>query len=121
MGGSGNDGGGPLRLQLVCCGEWLLDVASRVRARVFAAFCRILSDSVASCRGRVGVKQIGDCGLMIARLSPWAVVWLSAHGSRIVRGFCIVKFGAGGDSRLRGNDVGGCGNDVGEVGNDVRE
>ena len=40
----------------------------------------------------------------------------------VVRGFCSVKYGSGGfdgglDSRLRGNDVGGCGNDVGGCGN----
>ena len=33
----------------------------------------------------------------------------SGHGSRIVRGFCIVKFESRGDSRLRGNDVDGVG------------
>ena len=43
----------------------------------------------------------------------------SGHGSRVVRGFCFVKCETGGDSRLRGNDVGGCGNDGGGSGNDV--
>ena len=47
-GGSGNDGGD----------------ASRVRARVFAAFRRILSDSVEGELGHCGL-MIADCRLMI--------------------------------------------------------
>ena len=43
---------------------------------------------------------IGDC----MGVSPWAVVWLDVGGL---------------DSRLRGNDGGGCGNDVGVCGDDV--
>ena len=58
--------------------------------------------------------MIADCRLWIARCPPWDVVW-SGHGSRVVREFCFVKCDAGGDSRLRGNDVGVCGNDGGEI------
>ena len=44
------------------------------------------------------------------------VVWIRLR-FRVVCGFCFVKFGAGLDSRLRGNDVGGLG--MTWVGNDV--
>ena len=58
------------------CGNDVGD-ASCVRARVFAAFRRILSDSV---EGELGHCRLGiaDCRLMIGdcKVSPWAGVWL---------------------------------------------
>ncbi len=47
-------------------------------------------------------------------MAPWSVVsleWSWVYGSTWVL-FCQMRFGV--DSRLRGNDVGGCGSDVGE-------
>ena len=82
---------------------------SRVRARVFAAFGRILLHCVDSCRRREGENcrlgivelQIVDC-----MVSPWATVWFEwpwVYGSTWVL-FCQIR--CRGDSRLRGNDGG---------------
>ena len=58
----------------------------------FAAFCHVLP------RAGGGELWIADCGLWIAdcKVSPRGVVSLSRHSPIIVRGFCLVKYGAGG-------------------------
>ena len=59
---------------------------------------------------------IGDC-----KMAPWSVVsleWSWVYGSTWVL-LCQIRCGV--DSRLRGNDGGGCGSDVDGCGNDVGE
>ena len=51
---------------------------------------------------------IEDCMVSPCVCGFDGVVWIRLR-FRVVCGFCFVKFGAGLDSRLRGNDVGGSG------------
>ena len=88
--------------------------------------------------GEFGASQIADCRswLWDCKMSPWAAFSCSGHRPSVVREFCSVKYDslgsvclcrcryvcavdAAGDSRLRGNDVGGCGNDVSGYGDGV--